>query len=207
MKVNKKNAVAAGALVAVGMLTLAGCAGNTETAPSESAGESAGALTVWVDAERVDALEAAADAYTEETGVAVELVGKDNATIKDDFIQQVPTGRGPDITMGAHDWLGELSTNGVVAPLELGDSAGDYLEVAVNASTYEGTVYMLPYAVENIAVLRNADLVPEAASSFDDMIAYVAGQLRAKGMTTAELRKMMVENPARLLGITQPSGR
>ena len=50
MKVNKKNAVAAGALVAVGMLTLAGCAGNTETAPSESAGESAGALTVWVDA-------------------------------------------------------------------------------------------------------------------------------------------------------------
>ena len=38
----------------------------------------------------------------------------------------------------------------------------------------------------------------------DDMIAYVAGQLRAKGMTTAELRKIMVENPARLLGITQP---
>ena len=171
MKVNKKNAVAAGALVAVGMLTLAGCAGNTEIAPSESAGESAGALTVWVDAERVDALEAAADAYTEETGVAVELVGKDNATIKDDFIQQVPTGRGPDITMGAHDWLGELSTNGVVAPLELGDTAGDYLEVAVNASTYEGTVYMLPYAVENIAVLRNADIIPEAATSFDDMIA------------------------------------
>lgn len=171
MKVNKKNAVAAGALVAVGMLTLAGCAGTAETAPSESAGESAGALTVWVDAERVDALQAAADAYTEDTGIAVELVGKDNATIKDDFIQQVPTGRGPDITMGAHDWLGELSTNGVVAPLELGDSAGDYLEVAVNASTYEGTVYMLPYAVENIAVLRNADIIPEAATSFDDMIA------------------------------------
>jgi Tat protein secretion system quality control protein TatD with DNase activity len=38
----------------------------------------------------------------------------------------------------------------------------------------------------------------------DDMMAYVAGQLRAKGMTTAELRKIMVENPARLLGITQP---
>jgi len=171
MKVNKKSAVAAGALVAVGMLTLAGCAGSTETAPSEEGAESAGALTVWVDAERVDALQGAADAYTEETGVEVELVGKDNATIKDDFIQQVPTGRGPDITMGAHDWLGELSTNGVVAPLELGDSAGDYLEVAVNASTYEGTVYMLPYAVENIAVLRNADIIPEAATSFDDMIA------------------------------------
>ncbi|HRQ00716.1 MAG TPA: extracellular solute-binding protein, partial [Terrimesophilobacter sp.] len=69
------------------------------------------------------------------------------------------------------DWLGELVTNGVVAPLELGDSASGYLPVAIDAATYEGTVYMLPYAVENIAVLRNADLVPEAASSFDDMIA------------------------------------
>jgi arabinogalactan oligomer/maltooligosaccharide transport system substrate-binding protein len=73
--------------------------------------------------------------------------------------------------MGAHDWLGELTTNGVVAPLELGDSAGDYLDVAIQAATYDGTVYMLPYAVENIAVLRNADLIPEAATSFDDMIA------------------------------------
>jgi len=73
--------------------------------------------------------------------------------------------------MGAHDWLGELATNGVVAPLELGDTAGDYLPVALNAATYEGNVYLLPYAVENIAVLRNADIIPEPATSFDDMIA------------------------------------
>ena len=132
-----------------------------EASASEAPEEAASTLTVWVDQERVDALKGAAEAYTEETGVDVELVGKDNATIKDDFIQQVPTGRGPDITMGAHDWLGELSTNGVVAPIELGDSAADYLDVAINASTYDGTVYMLPYAVENIAVLRNADIIAE----------------------------------------------
>jgi arabinogalactan oligomer/maltooligosaccharide transport system substrate-binding protein len=170
MKVNKKGALGLGALIAGGMILLAGCAGTGNTAaPSESA--SSGELTVWVDSERVDALKDAADAYTEKTGVKVKLVGKDNNTIKDDFIQQVPTGKGPDITMGAHDWLGELSTNGVVAPIELGDSAADYLPVALQASTYEGTVYMLPYAVENIAVLRNADLIPEPATSFDDMIA------------------------------------
>jgi arabinogalactan oligomer/maltooligosaccharide transport system substrate-binding protein len=98
-------------------------------------------------------------------------VAKDNATIKDDFIQQVPTGKGPDVVMGAHDWLGELSTNGVVAPLELGDSAAGYLDVALQAATYDGKVYMLPYAVENIAVLRNADIIPAAPANFDDMIA------------------------------------
>ncbi|HEY1106902.1 MAG TPA: extracellular solute-binding protein, partial [Agromyces sp.] len=169
MRVNRKSLLAAGAVAVVATLGLAGCAGSDSGSDAEST--TSGKLTVWVDSERVDALQGAADAYTEKTGVKVDLVGKDVADIKDDFIQQVPTGKGPDIVMGAHDWLGELSTNGVVAPLELGDSAGDYLPVAIDASTYEGTVYMLPYAVENIAMLRNADLIPEPASSFDDMLA------------------------------------
>ncbi|WP_175985172.1 sugar ABC transporter substrate-binding protein [Microbacterium tenebrionis] len=171
MKVNKRGILAFGAVAAVSTLTLAGCAAGG--AENNSGGDEStdSSLTVWVDAERVDALRGAADAYEEKTGVKVEIVGKDVDTIKDDFIQQVPTGKGPDITMGAHDWLGELSTNGVVAPLELGDSASDYLDVALQASTYDGSVYMLPYAVENIAVLRNADLVAEPATDFADMIA------------------------------------
>jgi arabinogalactan oligomer/maltooligosaccharide transport system substrate-binding protein len=186
--VTNKRALALGALVAGSMVVLAGCAGNGGGNSSEAPEDGGTTLTVWVDQERVDALKGAAEAYTDETGVKVDLVGKDNATIKDDFIQQVPTGRGPDITMGAHDWLGELSTNGVVAPLELGDSAGDYLDVAINASTYDGTVYMLPYAVENIAVLRNADIIPEAATSFDDMI--------AKGQAAGLTQPFVVEQGA-----------
>ncbi len=168
MKVTKRGFLGLGSIAIASAFVLTGCQASSDNGGDAPEG---GTLTVWVDAERVDALKGAADAYTEKTGVEVELVSKDNATIKDDFIQQVPTGEGPDITMGAHDWLGELTTNGVVAPLELGDSAGDYLDVAIQAATYDGTVYMLPYAVENIAVLRNADIIPEAATSFDDMIA------------------------------------
>src|SRR5699024_2860366 len=167
------------AIAVVGTLGLAGCAGGSGDAPaggstSSEAAEPSTTLTVWVDSERVDALQSAADAYEEQSGVAIDLVGKNTADIKDDFIQQVPTGEGPDIAMGAHDWLGELSTNGVVAPLELGDSAANYLDVAIEASTYDGTVYMLPYAVENLAMLRNAELVPERPESFDAML--TAGQ-------------------------------
>ncbi|MFE5408476.1 extracellular solute-binding protein [Microbacterium sp. NPDC056569] len=171
MKVNKKGWLALGGL-AITSIVLAGCAGGGGTpAETEDGGDATSTLTVWVDTERVDALQGAADAYSEKTGIEVDLVGKDNSDIKEDFIQQVPTGKGPDVVMGAHDWLGELSTNGVVAPIELGDSAADYAPVAIQASTYEGTTYMLPYAVENIAVLRNADLIPEPAANFDDMIA------------------------------------
>lgn len=168
MKVSKKGALSFGAIAVASAFVLSGCQATSDDGGDKQA---SGSLTVWVDAERVDALQGAADAYADKTGVEVDLVSKDNATMKDDFIQQVPTGEGPDIVMGAHDWLGELTTNGVVAPLELGDAAGDYLDVAIQAATYDGTVYMLPYAVENIAVLRNADLVPDAAANFDDMIA------------------------------------
>jgi len=168
MKVTKRGFLGLGSIAIASAFVLTGCQATSDDGGDAPEG---GTLTVWVDAERVDALKGAAEAYTEKTGVEVELVSKDNATIKDDFIQQVPTGEGPDITMGAHDWLGELTTNGVVAPLELGDSAADYLDVAIQAATYDGTVYMLPYAVENIAVLRNADIIPEPATSFDDMIA------------------------------------
>ncbi|GAA2540102.1 extracellular solute-binding protein [Microbacterium mitrae] len=176
MMVNKKGALVFGALLATSAL-LAGCSGSANPADTTKPEDSTGAessentLVVWVDAERVDALQGAADAYEEKTGIAVDIVGRDVNTIKDDFIQQVPTGKGPDIVMGAHDWAGELATNGVVAPLELGDSAADYLDVALNAATYEGTVYLLPYAVENIALLRNADIAPNAPTSFDDMLA------------------------------------
>ncbi|WP_209706234.1 sugar ABC transporter substrate-binding protein [Leucobacter exalbidus] len=173
MRVTKKSLLSVGAVAAIVTLGLTSCSSGESGAEKETTSPEAAAssLTVWVDAERVDALQGAADSYSEEKGIEVNLVGKDTADIKDDFIQQVPTGKGPDVVMGAHDWLGELSTNGVVAPIELGDSAADYLPVAVDAATYEGTTYLLPYAVENIAVLRNTELVPEPAADFDDMIA------------------------------------
>ncbi|GAA3884029.1 extracellular solute-binding protein [Leifsonia kafniensis] len=172
MTVKKKGLLAAGAVAVVASLALAGCSAGTAGAGSgDSTSAASSTLTVWVDAERVDALKDAAAAYQEKTGVEVNLVSKDVAKIKDDFIQQAPTGKGPDVVMGAHDWLGELVTNGVVSPIELGDKAADFLPVAINAATYDGKVYQLPYAVENLALLRNADLAPTAPTSYDDMIA------------------------------------
>lgn len=160
-------------------LALAACGGGSEpagdetTEPAEetSAPAASGSLTVWVDETREPAVEAAAANFEAETGTTVELVQKNFEDIRTDFLAQVPTGEGPDITVGAHDWLGELTTNGVVAPIELGDKATEFEEVAVQAFTQDGQVYGLPYAIENIALIRNTALAPEAPATFDDMIA------------------------------------
>lgn len=161
-------------------LTLTACGGSSDdtsggaTPDSTATGGSEGSLVVWVDETRQAAVEQAATAFEEENGVDVELVLKNFEDIRADFLAQVPTGEGPDLTVGAHDWLGELTTNGVVAPLELGDATGDFEEVAVQAFTQDGQVYGLPYAIENIALIRNTALASAAPATWDEAVA--AGQ-------------------------------
>ena len=172
MKVKKKGAVAVGMLVATSILALAGCAGGTTAEPTSSDdAASAGALTVWVDADRARALEDVAKTFEQEKGVKVNLVVKDYGKIRDEFTAQVPTGKGPDITIGGHDWIGAFVKDGIVAPVELGDKTADFEKVAIQAVTYDGKTYGLPYAIENIAILRNTALADSTPGTYDEMIA------------------------------------
>ncbi|EEH63261.1 ABC transporter, solute-binding protein [Gleimia coleocanis DSM 15436] len=164
------------ATVATLGLGLAACGGTAEKAADKmtegnEAATTDAALTVWVDDNRKEAIEEAAKAYEEATGNKVAVVVKDIVKVKDDFQTQVSNGEGPDITVGAHDWLGAFVANGTVAPLELGDKAADYSEVAVKAFTYDGKGYGLPYAIENIAVIRNAKLADSTPATFEEFVA------------------------------------
>ena len=164
------------AALATTTLLLAGCAGGstpaateTEEAPIDASGIT---LTVWTDENRKPAIEAAAKTFEEETGGKIELVQKNFEDIRNDFINQVPTGNGPDITVGAHDFLGAFVEAGVVDTVDLGAVADQLEQVAIDAFTYDGQVYGFPYALESIALIQNTDLVGEdAPATFDDMIA------------------------------------
>ena len=158
-----------GAVAAASALVLAGCTSTTGDDPGTGSGAE---LVIWTDAEREEAITSAAAKFTEETGAKVTLVQKNFEDLRADFIAQVPTGEGPDITVGAHDWLGALVTAGVVDTIDLGDNASNFEAVALEAMTYDGQLYALPYSLETIALIQNADLVgTEAPSSWDDMIA------------------------------------
>jgi len=167
--------IALGALVAASALTLAACSSSgtpTTSAPPAPSDDATGAeLVIWVDANRKPAVEAAAASFEAETGATVTLVEKNFEDLRADFLAQVPTGEGPDITIGAHDWLGALVEAGVVAPVDLGDTAADFEQVALDAFSYDGQMYGLPYALETIALVQNVDLVgTDAPATFDEMI-------------------------------------
>jgi maltose-binding protein MalE len=127
-------------------------------------------LVIWTDDTRQPVVEAIAQPFADENGIVIAVQELQFGDIREQMSLTAPSGEGPDIIIGAHDWLGELVANGVVEPLDLSGVADSFQDVAIDAFTYDGQTYGLPYAVENIALVRNTDLVPEAPATFEEMI-------------------------------------
>lgn len=170
------------ALAAAGLaLTMTACGGASPEPTTPPAGETpatettapvedAGTLSIWMDENRIDAFTAVAEKFKTTTGITLEIIEKPTADVKTDFIAQVPTGEGPDLIAGANDWVGDLAKNGVIAPLELGAKLDGMSEPSVKGFTLDGSLYGVPYAVENLALVRNNALATETPATFDELI-------------------------------------
>ncbi len=146
---------------------------TTTAAPTPTAAPTTTAasieLLVWADANRAAVVEAIAPVFAEETGVTVTVEIVDFGEIRSQVQTAAPAGEGPDIFIGASDWVGELATNGVIEPLDLGADAADFTQASLDAVSFGGTLYGLPHAVEAIALYYNTDLVPEAPATFEEI--------------------------------------
>ena len=168
-------------IAALGVLAaataLAACSGNTTPSTNSSAdssnggGETSATLTIWADDTRYAQVQTLAEDFTASSGVAVNVVKKSESDMDTEFTTQVPTGNGPDLIVMAHDKLGALVANNVVAPVDLGEAKSNFADVAVKAVTYDGQTYGVPYAVESVALVRNNALTKDEPKTYDDMIA------------------------------------
>ncbi len=138
------------------------------------------ALTIWADDTRAPVLSALGAEFEEQYGLRVVVTEKAFDNIRDDFKVAAPTGEGPDIIIGAHDWLGELVENGLLAGIELGEKDALFLPAAVQAFVYDGVLYGLPYATENVAFVYNTDLVTEVPTTWTE-VAELAAELEEAG--------------------------
>ena len=135
-------------------------------------------LTIWADDTRAPILEELGAQFEEEFGIPVLVHELGFGDIRDQFKTAAPAGEGPDMIIGAHDWLGELAVNGLLAEIDVSDVADQFLPASLAAFVYEGVQYGLPYAAENVAFLRNTELVPDNPETWDDVRA-VSEQLIA----------------------------
>jgi arabinogalactan oligomer / maltooligosaccharide transport system substrate-binding protein len=175
-------------LLLISAFLLAACGGATETpvveepavaptdepaapAPTDepaAPAEPSGTLRIWADDTRAPILQDLADEVL--AAYNLELVVELKAAIRDDFQVAAPLGEGPDIIVIAHDQAGTLVSNGLLAEVDLGDKAGDFAPKALEACTFDGVLYCMPYATENMAFFYNTDMVPTAPTTWDEVL-------------------------------------
>jgi arabinogalactan oligomer/maltooligosaccharide transport system substrate-binding protein len=152
-------------------LAAAGCgSGDNKASSSPSKKASGGTLTIWADDKRTAALQPFAEKYGKELGVTitVKAVSKDLQT---NFVTASQSGKAPDIVVGAHDWIGNLVQNGAIDPIQLSDEQkSGFADIALKGVTYNGQVYGVPYAIENVALIRNTDMAPAAPATIEDVV-------------------------------------
>jgi arabinogalactan oligomer / maltooligosaccharide transport system substrate-binding protein len=189
MRIRTAGVIAAVAAVA---LLAAGCGDGNKAKPAASKA-AGGTLTIWADDQRAAALKPFADKFGKDNGVTVtvQAISKDLQTT---FVTASQSGKGPDIVVGAHDWIGNLVQNGTIDPVQLSDSQkSGFADVALKAVTFNGQLYGVPYAIENVALIRNTDLAPNAPATIEDLVS--AGQaLKASGKVTNIMALQSGEN-------------
>lgn len=144
---------------------------STADAGEEPAASDGTSLVIWADDLRAAALEDVAAIFEEETGVPVTLQVVANENLRAQFGDAVSAGAGPDIAVGAHDWLGELVQNNVVAPIQLSsDLVDQFSPESVEAFMFEGQTYGVPYSVESLALIRNVEMAPDEPATFEALV-------------------------------------
>jgi len=159
-------------LAVLGLILIAGLAVTASEA---------GKLLIWADDTRAPIMMNVAKQFTEVYGIEVVVQEIESGETRGQLATAGPAGEGPDILIGAHDWLGELILNGLIEPIILEPSTiADFNPVAIDAFKWGNLLYGVPYATENVALIRNTDLVPELPATFEELLVV------AKGLTDLE---------------------
>lgn len=151
--------------------TTAAPATTTAAPASTTTGAALAPLAIWADDKFGAIIEQVAAPFTEETGVPIEVTVIDFEDMREQIVTQAPAGQGPDIFIGAHDWVGEMVANGIAAPIDLGGAAANLTEPSLNALTVDGTLYALPYAAENVTLYYNTELVDAPPATVEELTA------------------------------------
>ena len=171
MAFNKK--IITGMTFAASMTVLAACGGGEEGSNGES-GEAADGITIFQSKVEIsEQLEAAAAAYTEETGVDVEVIG----TTGDDYAQQLQirlnNGTGPSIfsvenaqvAQRLESYMYDLSNEAIV------ENIAPDMELAL-----DDKVVGIPYGVEGFGIVYNKEMVdPADIADMDSFVSTLEG--------------------------------
>jgi len=146
--------------------------------------QAATTVLVWADETRGPNLEKVLkDKSDWVAGVEIEVKSFANFDALKDAIDKATATTGPDIVVGANDWVATLAKNGKLAPLTLTASQrARFSSSQFYDLSYQKKLYGVPVDVNNVAMIYNTKLVTTAPKTFGDMVDFYKANKTSKGL-------------------------
>jgi maltose/maltodextrin transport system substrate-binding protein len=131
-----------------------------------------GELSIWMDADRVPAMQAAAKKFEHDYGIKVNVDATEN--IPNNFPLAAQSNKGPDIVIFAHDKIGEWADGGLIAPIPVTESyRSKFDKKAWEAVQHRKEYWGYPLCFEVVGLIYNKKLVPGAPpAQLSDLIEF-----------------------------------
>jgi len=128
-------------------------------------------LKIWVNhgAEKDWMTEVAKD-YEAKTGIEITVQAVTEMDQPQRLSLDGPAGKGPDVVAWPHDQIGNSVEQGLLAPIDKylpdGYARENFLAKSIEALTYQGENYGLPFGYQNLALVYNKDKISSIPDTF-----------------------------------------
>ena len=130
-----------------------------------------GELSIWMDSDRVPAMQEAGRKFEHDYGIKVNVDATEN--IPNNFPLAAQSDKGPDIVIFAHDKVGEWADGGLIAPVPVAASYRSRFDSkAWEAVQHRGEYWGYPLCFEVVGLIYNKKLVQTPPAQVSDLIEF-----------------------------------
>lgn len=165
----KKMLLGSLSLATIGLLAACGNEGETDGAGTGS--DSSETVTFWFMGDGNEQVQPILDAFTDETGIAVNVQSIPWSAAHDRLLTSVASGEGPDVVQMGTTWMAEFVDAGALMDIsEYTESSEDlkpenFFEGNVATTQIDGATYAIPWYTETRALYYRTDLLEEVGYS------------------------------------------
>ena len=166
---------------AVGFVAAVAIAVSGFVVPSASAADE---IVVWADEQRGKNLTAVfKDKGDWVSGYKITVKSFSNFEALKDAIDKATEASGPDIVVGANDWVSPLAKSGKLATVTLTSSVkARFNPTSFVDLSYKGKLYGVPVDINNVAMIYNTKLVTTAPKTFGEMVTFYKANKASKSL-------------------------
>lgn len=150
-------------------------------APSANAADE---IVVWADESRGANLKKVLAVKADWVpGYTVKVVSFSNFDALKDAFDKATDATGPDIVVGANDWVPTGAKSGKLAPITVTAAVkARFNPTQFLDLTYKGKVYGVPVDINNVAMIYNTELIKTAPKTFGEMVEVYKSLKASKGL-------------------------